>query len=208
MPRRRVRNRLSNYLLLATVLLSVILPVVLLHDHRLAATLATWSLLCFGHLVYLSTGHPRILRVLGNVEHRRLFTNTAITAVVLALFAVAAFHGGRGVELAGGACALYLAGHMLYRFIKTRKQLEGMDWLLAAVFVSSVTYTLYMIALSHIVACGLPLAVATLFWIILIRRHRVLLPEFNDLPRKIRDTHARLVAPENDRPDSSPLRFV
>jgi hypothetical protein len=94
---------------------------------------------------------------------------------------------------------------MLYRFIKTRKQLEGMEWLLAAVFVGSVTYTVYLIALSHVVFCGLPLAVATLFWTILIRRRRVLLLEFNDLPRKLRDTQARLFALDNDRPDSNPI---
>jgi len=202
-PERRLRNRISNYLFLATIFLSVIVPVMFLHHHRLAAILAIWSLLWFGFLVHLSIGRPRVARALGDDGHRRAITNAAITVVFLALFAVAAFYGERGVEIAASACGIYLVGYMLYRFAKTREQLKPMDWLLAAVFVGLVAHCAYLAARGHVAACSFPFGLAILFWTILITRRRVLLPDLNGFPQEMRDLQTRLVALENDGPDSS-----
>jgi len=78
---RRLCNRISNCLFLATILLSMIVPVVFLHHHRLAVILAIWSLLWLGFLVYLFIGHPTVIRVLGDDGRQRVITNAAITAV-------------------------------------------------------------------------------------------------------------------------------
>jgi hypothetical protein len=207
-PGRRLRNRISHYLFVATILLSVILPVMFLHHHRLAVILAIWSLLWFGFLVHLSVGRRRAIGVLGGNARRRAIINAAITVVFLALFAVAAFHGDRGLEVAVSACLIYLAGLILYRFAKTPEQLAAMDWLLAAIFVGLVVYCAYLTALGHVAACSLPLTVAMLFWTILIRRHRILLPDLSALPQKMREVRAARVSLENDGPESGRTRAI
>lgn len=205
---RRRRNRISNYLFVATILLSVIVPVVFLRHHRLTVILAIWSLLWLGFLVHLSIGHPRAIGVLGGNARRRAIINAAITVVFLALFAVAAFYGDRGLEVAVSACLIYLAGLILYRFAKTPDQLGAMDWLLAAIFVGLVVYCAYLTALGHVAACGLPLTVAMLFWIIVTKRHRIVMPDLSALPQKMREVQAGLVALENDGPESGRTRAI
>jgi len=200
-PERQLRNRIANYLFLATILLSVIVPVVFLHHHRLAALLAIWSLLWFGFLVYFFIGHPRVVHASGDDGCRRVITNAAITAVFLALFAVAAFYGDRGVELAGSACGIYLAGYMLYRFANTPEQLKTTDWLLVAVCVGQVVFCVYLTSLGHVSACRFPFGASMLLWTIIMRCCRVLLPDLNSFPEKMRDRIARLCELENDDPD-------
>lgn len=175
-PERRLLNRTSSYLFLATILLSVIVPVVFLHHHRLATILAIWSLLLFGVLVYFAIEYFRVVHSLGDDGRRRAITNAAITAVFLALFAVAAFYGERGVELAGSACGIYLSGYMLYHFANTTEQLKTTDWLLVAVSVGQAVYCTYLTSVGHVSPCRFPFGVAILLWTILMRRGRVLRP--------------------------------
>jgi len=197
-PERRLRNRVSNYLFLATILLSVIVPALCLRHHIVAAILAIWSGLWFGGLVYLLAGRPRILRLSDGIYRHRLLTNVAITAVFLALWAFAVFYGDRGIDIAAGTSELYLASFVLYRVLKARNQLEPIDWLLATIFTGSVIYLVYKGVTGGIVACGLPFAVAMLLWVLLIGRRRVFMPELNGSGDKIRDRISQLRELEKD----------
>jgi hypothetical protein len=89
---------------------------------------------------------------------------------------------------------------MLYRFANTAEQLKTMDWLLVAVFVGQVVYYAYLTVLGHVSACRFPFGSSMLLWTILIRCRRVLLPDLNSFPEKMRDRIARLRELENDDP--------
>lgn len=203
----RQRVRISNYLFLAIILLSVIAPLLFLHQHRVATVLAIWSALWFGWLVYLLVGHPRILRLSDGVFRHRLLTNVAITAVSLALWALAVFYGDRGIDIAALASWLFSAGYVLYRVIKARNQLELTDWLLTIIYLGCVIYVVDVGVTRGIVACGLPFAVAMLLWVLLIGRRRVFMPELNGLGDRIRDRISQLHELEKD-PSSTDTRPV
>ncbi len=207
MLNRQQRVRISNYALVVTILLSIVIPFLFLHRHRVATVLAIWSALWFGWLVYLLVGHPRILRLSDGVFRHRLLTNVAITAVSLALWALAVFYGDRGIGIAALASWLFSAGYVLYHVITARNQLELLDWLLAIIYLGSVIYVLDVGVTRGIVACGLPFAVAMLLWILLIGRRRVFMPELNGLGDSIRGRMSQIRELEKD-PSSKGTRPV
>jgi hypothetical protein len=181
---------MSNYGSLSIIVLRVIVLLLLLRHHRIATILATWSALCFGWLVYLLVGRPRILRLSDLAFRRRLLLNMANTAVFFALWALAAFYGQ--IDIAVGISEIYLAGFVLYRAVKAGDSSKASIGLLATILVSSMFDLAYVRIRGSIVACTLPVALAMSLWTLLIGRRRVFMPELKGLGEKMRDRITQL----------------
>ncbi len=193
---KRWRVRMSNYLFLATILLSVIAPLRFLRHHRIATILAIWSALWFGWGAYLLIRQPRFVRLSDGVFRRRLLTNVMITAAFPALWALAAFYGR--IDMAAMASLLYTVGYVLYRVIRSWSQLKFIDWLLPILYVGSATYVVYVDFVQGSVPCGLPFASATLLWVLVLGRRRIYAPGLEGLGAKIQHRIGQLRQLEGD----------
>lgn len=109
----------------------------------------------------------------------------ALTAVFLALWALAAFYGRIGIE--GIASLLFSVCYVQYRVIQSWNQLKLVDQLLPMLYVGPAIYVVCVGLTRHIVPCGWPFTAAMLLWAVLIARGRIYIPELDGLGAKIRD---------------------
>jgi hypothetical protein len=173
---------------LVGLLATIVLPLVILHEHQLSAIFAIWSLFFAVIAVRIAIGTHRMRAVYEPAQRRRLVTNTSVFAIGFGLAAVATFIGMRAMPIMMLVVNVLIAAVALYQFTRKTASPRAVDWLLLCSYMAVGAYLGYTVIKLHVFSFDVLLGSSVLMIALISTSKRTIFPTLHDpgLPARIR----------------------